>query len=59
MTAGQVAKLVGISPKDVQRMLENGSGFPEPDARVLCKPAWKVQTIYGWLLRKGLKAVLG
>ena len=59
MTAGQVAKLLGISPKDVLRMLENGSGFPEPDARVLPKPAWKAQTIYGWLLRKGLKAVLG
>ena len=59
MTAAQVAKLLGVLPKDLQRMLDNGSGFPEPDARVLRRPAWKAQTIYGWLLRKGLKAALG
>ena len=41
MTAAQVAKLLGISPKDLKRMLDNGSGFPEPDASVLRRPAWK------------------
>jgi hypothetical protein len=59
MTSGQVAKLLGITPKDLQRLLDNDSGFPEPDAHVLRKPAWQGQTIYAWLLRKGLKAVFG
>lgn len=49
MTRDQLARLFGITPLDMARLLRASPQFPNPDTRIKGAPAWHRQTIYGWL----------
>lgn len=51
MTIENIAQLMGISVGDLERALAY-NGFPQSDAEIGEQPAWRSETIYGWLRRK-------
>jgi predicted DNA-binding transcriptional regulator AlpA len=56
MTMAQVAKLLGISTEDLERLRRLESDLPPFDAKLGRLSAWKAETIYRWLRSKSRRS---